>query len=140
MDDKVLDASYERLFGEGTGLARNSERFFARFYQIFMRDPAVAALFAKTDMNAQVGMLKRSFFKLLGYHLTREWSPELDKMAHAHSGLGIDADLFDFWLECLLETVAEQDALATPETLLAWRLALTPGVVYMKHWKDVHGA
>lgn len=46
--------------------------------------------------------------------------------------LDIHPELYDLWLECLIETVAEFDDGFRDEVELAWRLVLSPGIVYMK--------
>lgn len=138
MDAQILEGSYQRVFGPELGLSDEAEQFFESFYNLFVLEPYVARHFERTDMTNQVSMMKRSFFKLLGYHLTHEWSPELDALAKRHHELGIDPAMYDHWLSCFLKTVDQWDAEATAETLLAWRLALTPGVVFMKHWGEVY--
>ena len=133
----AFEQSYARVFGDGVAIDPGGEAFFHRFYEIFLSEPGVAEMFDGVDMAAQEAMLRSSFFRVLSYHVTGEWTPELDRVGEVHANLGIDPDLFQRWLECLLETVRQVDPDADEETLLGWRLALLPGLTCMTHWTAV---
>lgn len=132
MDNPLFDASYRRLFGENIAVDASTDPFFAAFYRRFLADPEIQALFAETDMDRQVVMLRKSFFHLAGFYVTADPSGELERIARLHYRLGISADHYDRWLDCLVATVAELDPDSDTATELAWRWALTPGITYMK--------
>ena len=134
MDSAILDASYARLFGP----SKDADAFFAAFYQKFLRDAEVARLFGKTDMDRQISMLKRSAFQLIYFHATNTPSSALEHIAEVHHRLGVPGHLYDHFLDCFAETVAERDPEADIVTELVWRLALTPGITYMKLWAEFH--
>ena len=134
MLDEDFQTSYDRIFGLEIGIGAAGDRFFEVFYRHFLSNAEVAALFQETDMAAQVRMLKQSFFKLVGLSQGSEWTPELDRLAARHKTLAIPEHLFDAWLEAVLNSVAEMDSQANDHTLLAWRLALQPGLIRMRHW------
>ena len=133
MSNQRFDASYRRLFGEGiaTGDAE-SDRFFEAFYRRFLEHPDIAELFRDTDMARQVVMLRKSFFHLAGFYVTHSPSGEMERMARIHEQLGVGQIDYDRWLDCLVDTVAEFDPDCDEATQLAWRLALTPGITFMK--------
>ncbi len=62
LDNPRFRESYERLFGVDVTMGESADRFFERFYDLFLEDPEVAELFASTDMQRQVQMLKKSLF------------------------------------------------------------------------------
>lgn len=130
--NRSFDASYERLFGEGVGIDRRADRFFEKFYTHFLADPEVAELFAGTDMARQAGMLRKSFYHLVAFYVSHNPSAELDRIALIHDRLGILHVLYDTWLEALIHTVREEDAGCDEITEMAWRLAMTPGLTYMR--------
>lgn len=132
MKNPLFDSSYRRLFGEEIATDEGADPFFAAFYRRFLEDPDVAEAFADTDMRRQVVMLRKSFFHLAGFYITNMPSSELERMARIHWRLGIGAIHYDRWLDCLVDTVAEFDPDCDTATELAWRLALTPGITYMK--------
>ncbi len=134
-----FDASYERLFGDGVSLAGSSHAFFERFYERFLQDPGIAKLFESTDLEAQVRMLKISMVSLVSYYVVGHPTPELTRLARLHNSLGVTSDLFDRWLDTLLQTVEEFDAECDEATLLAWCWAVTPGITYMRMYQDVEG-
>ncbi len=128
-----FEASFDRLFSANTADAEaRSTEFFTTFYRRFTRHPKVAELFAGTDMNKQISMLKRSIFDLVGFYVTGTPSAELYRLAGVHSGLGIDAELLDVWLEALLQTVVEYDRHADETTRLAWMAGLSPGLTFIR--------
>ena len=139
MCSRRFDDSYERLFGGGVTVDDSADPFFATFYRRFLDDPEIAELFRDTDMRRQASMLRKSFFHLAGFYVTNEPSGELTRMAQLHHRLGIDNQHYDRGLDCLVATVAEFDPEYDEATELAWRLALTPGIIFMKlygHFRD----
>lgn len=130
--DQLFDASYVRLFGEGVGIRETANPFFERFYGHFLEDERVAEAFQSTDMNRQVGMLRRSFFHLAAFYVSHEPSAELERIAEVHQRLGIEGSFYDLWLEALITTVRELDPACDLPTELSWRLAMTPGLTYMR--------
>lgn len=53
-------------------------------------------------------------------------------MGGRHARLGVDAQLYDLWLECLIATVAETDPEYSPIVESSWREGLKPGIARMK--------
>lgn len=143
MNNPLFDASYARLFGDSISADEEADRFFMAFYRRFLEQAGIAELFRNTDMSRQVTMLRKSFFHLVGFYVTNAPSGELERMARLHDRIGLDASHYDTWLDCLVATVAEYDTECDAATELAWRLALTPGVTYMKlygHFRPRNGS
>jgi hemoglobin-like flavoprotein len=127
-----FDVSYERLFGQSVSIGEEAGTFFADFYRNFLSRPEIRELFRDTDMARQGAMLRRSLFHLVAFYVSHEPSAELERIALVHSRLGIADRHYDQWLDALLETVRVHDAECDEITELAWRLALTPGITYMR--------
>jgi hemoglobin-like flavoprotein len=55
---------------------------------------------------------------------------ELDRLAEGHSrkGLDIRPDLYQSWLDCLVNAAREFDPAFSPEIEEAWRKVLMPGI------------
>ena len=132
MENPTFDASYERIFGSSLGLSELDEGFFTRFYERFLAHEPIKKLFATTDMTRQVSMLKKSMFHLITFYITASPTSELERMAEIHHTIGLNIDLYDLWLQSLVETVAEFDGEYDLSVELAWKLALSPGITYMK--------
>ena len=131
-DNTRFDESYTRVFGEGVGLGEQATPFFEAFYRHFLEYPGIAQVFSNTDMHRQVAMLRKSFFHLVAFYLSHEPTAELTRIALLHHHIGIDATFYDVWLDALVSTVREFDPRCEPATELSWRLALTPGITYMR--------
>ncbi len=131
-DNPHFDASYARIFGDDVTISESSEPFFEAFYAHFLSDAEINDFFRETDMQRQISMLRRSFFQLVGFYVSCEPSAELERIALVHNRLGVDPSHYDRWLDAIVETVREQDPQCGEITELAWRLALTPGITYLK--------
>ena len=132
LPNPLFEASYERLFGGGVSLGSEADAFFARFYEHFLANEAVAALFVDTDMARQVEMLKRSMLHLASFYVLDEANAELARLSQIHQHLGIGPEMYDLWLEALLATLREFDGECDERTELAWCWAMTPGITYMR--------
>ncbi|MEE9254536.1 MAG: globin [Pseudomonadales bacterium] len=138
---QLFEESYTRVFGTGIGITPTGEAFFRRFYQrFFAASPRVPELFRQTDMNRQVQMLKKSLYQVVALYITDTIPDHVRKIAERHHALKIETELYDIWLDCLIETVKEFDDPFDFTTELAWRLALAPAITYMKFWAGSESA
>lgn len=138
MHDEAFEASYRRLFGTGTHAAPASDALIQDFYQrFFTASPEVASAFRGTDMERQVSVLRSSLHDLVNFHLTGILGHRLRRMAERHRQMDFPVELYDLWLDCIVAAAANQDPEADAYTPYHWRLALLPGVTYMKLW---HGS
>ena len=125
--------------GSGVTISEKGSCFFNRFYEKFtVASPEVNEKFASTDFTRQVKMLRRSMFHMVGLYETRSENWYLLEIAESHSKRDYDIKpgLFDLWLEALIETVREMDPKFCDDVELAWRVAMTPGIILMKHYHD----
>ena len=127
-----FEASYERIFGSRVAVDERSNAFFSAFYRRFLAHPGVAVLFARVDMRRQEDMLRKSLFQLATYYVLGEVTAELQRLAAVHRRLGLDPQLFDVWMQALLDTVAEFDPNCDDATRLAWGWAMAPGITYLR--------
>ncbi len=130
--EQLFDQSYERVLHRTV----SGKDFFEAFYERFLASSnEVREKFRRTDMQRQRRMLKQSFYSLLVFYASNAADDYLIKMVEKHSAKGVDIPntMYDLWMECLVETVAEFDENFASETGLAWRLVLSSGITYMKH-------
>ncbi len=131
MDDRTIatfDASLRRC-DAGHG-------FLDRFYELFLgSSPKVREKFEHTDFGRQKRLLRASFCLILMSAEDPDGDPEpyLGRIARRHSasGLAIGAELYDLWLDSLLEAVEEYDPLFDPEISEAWERMMGIGISYM---------
>lgn len=133
MEVSPFDASYSRIFGDQVSISAAGDAFFARFYEHFVaRSTEVQELFAHTDMVRQASMLRRSLYELVAFYVTNTVSERMRDIAVRHRGLDFSPALWDHWLDSLVDTVREFDPEFDELTGYAWRLALTPGITFLK--------
>ena len=138
MRDEAFEASYQRLFGSGIQAASSSDALIHDFYQrFFAASPEVERAFRGTDMERQVSALRSSIHDLVNFHLTGILGHRLRHMAERHRHMDFPVELYDLWLDCLVAAATDRDPQADAFTSYHWRLALLPGVTYMKLW---HGS
>lgn len=104
--------------------------FMGRFYQHFIASsPEVAKKFEGTDLKRQAQMLDMSLRLVLkaanGVEAGRD---HLAHIAETHSsrGLGISADLYQFWLDSVVVVASETDPEWEESLDDTWRAALQP--------------
>lgn len=136
-----FEESYARIFGAQVGISEEGDAFFERFYEIFLtKSPRIAKLFSRTNMSRQATMLRRSLFEFITFYVTGQVNEEMRRIAALHQRLDVSADLYDLWLDALIETVAEFDPECSEMTEFAWRLAMSPGITYIRLWSNTDRA
>jgi hemoglobin-like flavoprotein len=112
--------------------------FIQSFYERFVGSSEDAReKFKNTDMTRQVRMLEDSLFVLAVAVQSGAQSPargSLPGIAERHSSrdLDIKPELYDVWLEALIETAGHYDPEFTPEVERDWRSTLAEGIEYMR--------
>ncbi|MDH5737502.1 MAG: globin domain-containing protein [Gammaproteobacteria bacterium] len=131
----LFEASYDRVVGKGVGINPKGEAFFSLFYENFFRkSPEIRDKFKNTDMKKQVGVLQKSTFHLISFYVSKEENEYLHEIAVSHNrhGYNIKPEFYDLWLDALIETVSMLDPECDRRVQLAWRMAFTPGILYMQ--------
>ena len=112
--------------------------FLDDFYRIFLdSSEEVREKFRNTDFERQTRMVADSLYVLAvavqGNRESPAWAavPRL-AARHSRSDLNIRPELYDVWLECLLEAVRRHDPELSPEIEAAWRSTLAVGIEYMR--------
>ena len=109
--------------------------FLRRFYMLFLASSdTVAKKFERTDLRKQARLLKTSLYIMMLASGESEQIVHLERIAKLHSraGLDIKPELYELWLDRLVEAVKEFDPMFDPETETAWRRMLQPGTEFMK--------
>ena len=112
--------------------------FIESFYERFVGSSEEAReKFKNTDMKRQVRMLEDSLFVLavaVQSGLDNASRGALPGIAERHSSrdLDIKPELYDQWLEALIETASHYDPDFTPQIEKAWRSTLAAGIEYMR--------
>ncbi len=133
--EKLFEDSYSRVIGEGIGLGETGRQFFKHFYTIFFSKSAeVRDKFKEVDMDAQIHVLEKSMFHIISFYVAKTDTEFLRTIAQNHNReqYDIKPEFYDIWLEALIETVEELDPEYNDDLGLAWRLAMTPGIQFMK--------
>jgi hemoglobin-like flavoprotein len=114
--------------------------FLSLFYQKFViSNSEVREKFSNTDMEQQKMMLHASFHMImLATQGNEAASVYLDRVSkqHSKSELNIRPELYDLWLETLIETVGVIDPVFCYQVETAWREVLTFGIEYMRSRYD----
>lgn len=79
--------------------------------------------------------MEKSFYGLFIFYATQNANDYLEAIAarHSHHDLGIGNELYDIWLDALVDTVKEFDPQFNNDIALSWRIILSPGITYMKY-------
>ncbi len=120
--------SYGRCCAEPT--------FFDDFYHVFLNSsPQVRAKFANTNMPAQKLLLRQGILNLVMYARGMSDS-KLRAIGESHSRAHLDIrpELYDLWLNALLQTIAQHDPEHNEQTRQAWVEVLNKGIAVIKSY------
>ena len=123
------------LFNDSIERCSHSPDFLRRFYTLFVASSdTVANKFEHTDLKRQARMLKTSLYIMMLASGDSERAVHLERLAKLHSrkALNIKPELYDVWLDRLVQAVEEFDPLIDLEIETAWRHVLQPGIDFMK--------
>ena len=111
-----------------------SPTFFDDFYRTFLdSSPQIRAKFADTDMPAQKLLLRQGILNLV-MHARGMPDTKLRALgcSHARGALDIRPELYDLWLQALLQSIGEHDGQCDANTRLAWHEVLNKGISVIK--------
>jgi len=130
---RVFQRSYERVM-EALG-----SDFFGDFYdRLLGSSPPIKEKFARTDMRRQQQVLRGSFFHLLNYYYTQPTCNEVMEgliESHGPRGYNVSPEMYEMWLETMVETARRHDPEYSPEIESAWREVFSAGINRLKQRK-----
>ncbi len=127
----IMAESYDRVLAE----KRGGKAFFDEFYKRFLNaSPRIAEKFSSADMVKQQAHLQLSVGHMVDFFATGKPSERMRQIAasHSKSGRDIAPELYDIWLEKLLETVQIFDESYSPSIERSWRTVMQAGMDYMR--------
>jgi hemoglobin-like flavoprotein len=130
-----MDLRNVELFNDSIERCSCQPEFLRRFYELFVASSGtVAKKFENTDLKRQARMLKTSLYIMMLSGGESEQIAHLDRLAtlHNRAGLDIKPELYDLWLDKLVQAAREFDPKFDIATETAWRSVLQPGIDYMK--------
>ena len=122
-----------RLFNDSLDRCVADARFMDLFYAKFMgSSPVIAAMFSRVDMTRQKRALKASLYTaMLAADGNEPALEHLRRLSESHRERQIDAELYDRWLECLIASARECDAVPDADVAAAWRIVLRAAIDIM---------
>ena len=111
-----------------------SPDFFDSFYRHFLASsPLIREKFVDTDMSAQKQLLRQGILNLV-MHARGMPDTKLRALgcSHARGALDIRPELYDLWLQALLQSIGEHDGQCDANTRLAWHEVLNKGISVIK--------
>jgi len=129
--DEAFHESFDNIFLD----PKKVDVFFKLFYKNFLAyDKRISDKFSNSDLELLPAMLKHSFMHLVEMASSHQVSPRLHEIAtmHSKSQLNVTPELYDIWLEALLNTVEEMEGNKNPLVRKGWKQTLLPGITYMK--------
>jgi len=131
-----MDKETLQRFDDSLRRCNSNPKFLDHFYDRFITSsPKVREKFKYTDFVRQRRALRASLHLMPLVAEDPENGPAryLGDLAFRHSKeqLDIGAELYDLWLDSLLETVKECDPEFSPEVSSAWEDVMMVGIQYM---------
>lgn len=137
-ESEVFNNSYSRLFGRKSSLNVSDEFFDYFYWHLINSSVKIEKAFADTDMEWQKNMLKKSLVYAVNFSCAGQDVSYMRDIAkkHSKSDKDIDPQLYDLWADSMLAAVEKFDEFYDEDVDLAWRLALSHVITYMKY---MHG-
>ena len=131
-----MEKKYTTLFRESYNRCLENSEFLDNFYERFLNvSPVVKEMFRNTDFENQKKMLHNSLIMIMyAANNKMEGKLHLERIAQSHKHLSIQAEHYDLWLNCLVDSVKKCDPLFSEETEKAWRHIMTFGISVMKEF------
>ena len=128
---ELFNDSYEAVH------ERKSE-FYDLFYEKFLNSSfLVKKAFENTDLTVQKKVLEEALVHMINFCITKKASKYLQEIAQMHIELNLHADMYDLFVHSLLSTLSECYPKFSNECSIAWRITLSPGIEFMKHYGDI---
>ena len=125
-DIRIFNDSLDRMIAH----PRSLDVFYDKFIG---SSAAVAAKFARTDMAHQKRALRASLYTaMLAADGNRPAIEQLRHLSRGHRELGVGPELYDLWLECLIDTVRECGGDFDVRVERAWRDVLAVAIGIMR--------
>jgi hemoglobin-like flavoprotein len=125
-----------RLVRQSFGRCTLNDDFLVTFYDLLTQSSGeIKAMFAHTDMPRQRQLLKGALIHLISYAGGNEFSRDrINELGESHSRthLNVRPDLYEIWVDSLVNAVRRHDPNATPELEAAWRRIVAPGIALMQ--------
>ena len=129
--EKIFTDSYERVLIT----KRDGNSFFESFYDRFMASSdEISKKFENVDMARQREVVRDSLYHMVECYNSRKINDDIIRIAVMHNKVNLDIrpELYDIWLECLIETAKEFDEEFDKFVELSWRIVMSMGITYMK--------
>jgi hemoglobin-like flavoprotein len=131
---KIAMASYAGLQANGI---EGERQFYGCFYRnLFAALPEAQSHFGSIDMNRHYGMLNRAIHTLLKFDPQSDNArADMMQIAARHARLNLTRHHYAMFLHALLKTVEEcfeKDSVR----LAAWRIALQPGIDFLRKCEE----
>jgi hemoglobin-like flavoprotein len=124
------------IFNDSFLRCQNKRGFLDRFYELFLASSKeVSDKFNNTDFEKQKMVLKSSFYMMmLAAQGNARGQRYLEEIADLHSSrrMDIKPEMYDLWLECLIQTLREFDPLFDDKVERVWRSLMNRGIGLMK--------
>lgn len=125
---QLVEESYKRCIAQ--------ENFFPDFYRNFMgKGPVIVEKFKNTDMNHQMNALKHGLqYMIMFAEGSKIASTKVESLGltHDRNHRDISPELYDLWMQSLLETIKTHDELYTDELGHYWRNVMSHGIQHIK--------
>ncbi len=128
------DSSFHMSYRRALQTKIEGASFIDSFYSLFLsRSEHAATLFAGIDLIKQKSMILVALALVINPDVV-ESGPDnelLTGFAIIHQRLGVGSDLYEIWVNSMLETVKLYDSQYNSEVETAWKVALQVGVEFM---------
>ncbi len=125
---EIVKKSFDRAILSGDVMTR--------FYEVFLQShPEIKSMFAHTDFDQQKQLFRHGIDHLIlfseGNAIGKSGITEIAKV-HNMGHMNVRPHLYQYWEQCLYQTISEFDAEFDQKTETAWKEVIGKGVEFIK--------
>jgi hemoglobin-like flavoprotein len=131
-DGTALRDRFEESYWRAATATVGGRVFADSFYDRFLaRSEDVRKLFQGTDFPVQKRMFTLAILYVSSAYEKPRSGRVLEQLARRHRNVGVRPEMFDLWMDCLLETVREFDPEWDETVAETWRAVMAPGLRHL---------
>ncbi len=122
---EIFQDSFERC---------EKEDFLMTFYKRFVNiSPEIQEKFEGVDLERMRDLVYESlYFMMMASNETTKATADLDQLGEFHAKHGVTRQMYDTWLDCLVDTAREYDPNWNEKVEDCWRAVMKVGIDIMK--------
>ena len=131
--EEGLDPSFSKSYHRILKKVQDDMTFAESFYKKLLAvDPKYIEMFDETDFKIQHSMIIVALLQFYTYSITEQSDESLKRIGYVHGRFNLNAEDFEIWKACMMETVREYDDQFDEINEQKWESIIDISIEYIK--------